>query len=440
MPPPPGGTVDFDVLLLGGGLSLLYAPLLAARGLRVAVVEQHRAGQAHREWNASWAELQALVQDGLLDQAALEGLLLARYQHGVCRWHGGGEQQVRGVLDCAVDAAALLQLARQRAEAQGVTFFDACRCLAVGANDSGVRVLCRRDAGELCLRARLVLDGRGAQSPYGQTDLICPTVGGVMEGLRFDPRVGDILATTQHVEDGRQYIWEGFPGRAGQIAIYLFYYAPRRSVGPGALQALYERFFATLSQFKSGRGELVRPTFGLIPGWSRLCRGPAAPHQRIVLVGDAAARHSPLTFCGFGATLRSLQPVSQGIAAFVASDRLGGRPVLPASLVDDRPLHTATGALARVMAQPPPNDPAALNTLLNVAFGTLEEMGNEAFAALLQDRMALGQFTEFLQQTSKRFPQVYPLVWRSLGSAALLRWSAAVGTSWLRHRVRWRAA
>ncbi|MEL6546277.1 MAG: lycopene cyclase, partial [Myxococcota bacterium] len=48
---------DYDVALVGGGLSLLIAPVLAARGIRVAVFERARAGQVHREWNASVPEL-----------------------------------------------------------------------------------------------------------------------------------------------------------------------------------------------------------------------------------------------------------------------------------------------------------------------------------------------------------------------------------------------
>ena len=41
--------VDCDVALVGGGLSLLYAPVLAAMGAKVHVFDRSRAGGTHRE-------------------------------------------------------------------------------------------------------------------------------------------------------------------------------------------------------------------------------------------------------------------------------------------------------------------------------------------------------------------------------------------------------
>ena len=66
---------------------------------------------------------------------------------------------------------------------------------------------------------------------------------------------------------------------------------------------------------------------------------------RVVLVGDAAARHSPLTDCGFGATLRSIDRVGDAFGAAI----LGGDE-LPDPVVDDRPVHAFTGALSALMA------------------------------------------------------------------------------------------
>ena len=102
----------------------------------------------------------------------------------------------------------------------------------------------RADGTSRALTAKILVDGRGAQSPYASADLICPTVGGVLTGLaqgdapdEIDPEVGDILATTEHVEDGRQHIWEAFPGRPGEVTVYLFYYAKTGTVGAGSLAA-----------------------------------------------------------------------------------------------------------------------------------------------------------------------------------------------------------
>jgi lycopene cyclase CruA len=251
-------------------------------------------------------------------------------------------------------------------------------------------------------------------------------VGGVLTGLeegdgptQMNPRVGDILVTTDDVEDGRQHIWEAFPGRPGETTVYLFFYDRAERVGPGALMQLYARFFATVGRYKRGDWKLARPTFGYIPGWSRLTPAPRSPSPRVVLVGDAAARQSPLTYCGFGATLRSLAPASDAIARLVRHGEARD------SVVDDAPVHAATGALAHMIASPP-RDPHALNALLDAAFGTLHEMGQEPFAALLRDEMNARDMVRFLQRTSVKFPGVYPAVFRVLGVRGVSRWGAGI--------------
>ena len=428
-----GAAYDYDVVLLGGGLSLLVASLLAQQGLRVAVYDRAPVGAAHREWNASWPELMQLCEVGFCNPLELQSLLLARYDHGICRWHGGRTTRVRGVLDCAVDAGALLRLARRKAQEAGVAIFDRCNAGLVAAGTHGVQVRVEPSAaggGAESVHAALVLDGRGARSPYACTDLLCPTVGGVIEGLeegpapdQINPQVGEILVSTEHVEQGHQHLWEAFPGRPGQTAVYLFYYARRAAVQPGALQALYARFFARLPHYKRGAFKLLRPTFGYIPGWSRLCRGPQAPHPRVILLGDAAARHSPLTFCGFGAMLRSLAPVVRT----VVRGRQAPHTLQPC--VDDQLVHAGTGALALLMAEAARLDnAAAMNRLLDVAFATLEAMGPESYTALLKDRMDLRDFAGFLRRVSGQSPEVYRQVWNTLGPTAMARWGLQLGS------------
>jgi lycopene cyclase CruA len=427
--PDRGTRPDFDVALVGGGLSLLYAPVLAARGLRVAVFERATAGLAHREWNASRPELARLVSLGIVSSDELDALIVARYREGFCRWHGGGTYPVTDVLDCAVDAGALLGLARRRAEERGVVFYDGHTLVghAAGADAIALRFRAKGAAAQE-VTARLMVDGRGASSPSATADLLCPTVGGVLEGITvgsapgaIDPHVGEILVTTEGVDDGRQHIWEAFPGRAGETTVYLFYYDRAASVREGSLLALYARFFEKLPRYKGGAVRLLRPTFGYIPGWSRLSPPPRPPSLRVVLVGDAAARQSPLTYCGFGATLRSLGP---GVDRMV--EALDGRAV--DVVVHDTPLHAGTGALAHMIASPPREAHRAgeLNALLDAAFATLHALGNEAYGALLRDEMDARTFVRFLYETSRRHPRVYREVFRVLGAMGVTRWSAGV--------------
>lgn len=424
--PGPNDRLDYDVAMAGGGLSLLLIPLLARAGLRVAVIERHRAATAQREWNASGPELRPLVESGLLTADELDTLVVARYRHGVCRWHGGGSYPVPGVLDHAVDAAGLLRLVRDRSLAAGATILNGHLVTDTAASNHGVRLrMLRTDGGRATLSARVFVDGRGAASPDAAWDLVCPTVGGVLRGLeegdgpnQIDPQVGEILVTTDDVREGSQHIWEAFPGRPGETTVYLFCYSQAHRLGPKPLQTLYRRFFDWLPSYKHGRMELVRPTFGFIPAWSRLGRGPVPPGPQTLLVGDAAARHSPLTYCGFGQMLRSFRT-----AANAAEQLAAGGPA-PGSLADN-PIHAGTGALSLLLAKPPRSQGRAseLNKLLDAAFSTLHAMGPEPYGALLRDEMRPADFVRFLRQTAGRYPRVYGQVARQLGITSTSRWA-----------------
>lgn len=426
---------DVDVVIAGGGLSLLYAPLLAMRGLRVLVADRGTVGRAHREWNAQLGELATLTRLGLLTQEDVERIVVRTYAYGVCTWYDGGSFPVKGVLDCAFDGRALLTHVRARAEAAGVHICDETRVFGLGEGPGGVTVgLEDRSGARRHLRAKLVVDARGAASPYASADLVCPTVGGVLTGLeegsgprQQDPQVGEILATTETLLAGQQHLWEAFPGRHGETTVYLFYYTWAKRFRPGDLLELYARFFERLPIYRAGSARVVAPTFGLIPGWSRLTPAPRAPGRRVLLVGDAAARHSPLTYCGFGDLVRSLDETLGRIERAVASSEgLEG-------VREDRVLHGGTGLLAAMMAEPPsdPRDHAAVNTLLNTAFETLHAMPNDAYARLLRDEMSGREFVTFLRTTAKKRPEVYRSVFERLGPTAVAKWGMNLASGFL---------
>ncbi len=420
--------LDYDVVLAGGGLSLLCAPLLAARGLSVAVFDRGQIGAVHREWNASLDELSTLWETGLLPEATVRSLIVNQYRRGECRWHGGGVYPVTGALDCAVHAGTLLSCVRERALEAGVRLFDYHAVTSETGGPSAVRFSGTDARGaRFEATAGIFLDARGAASPWARGDLTCPTVGGVMTGLeegqddpsRVDPGIGEILVTAEGVTEGRQHIWEVFPGRPGEVAVYLFAYEPAAARRPGDLTRLYARFFERLPEFKRGGARLLRPTFGHISGWSRRGRGPRSDHPRIMLVGDAAARHSPLTFCGFGKMLRSFGPIADAVARSRESDRPPG-PLHP-----DEPVHALTGALAWLMANPStePGRSGELNRLLDVAFFELHALGPGPYRDLLRDRMSPREFLRFVRATARRQPFVYREILRTLGPLGASAWA-----------------
>jgi lycopene cyclase CruA len=428
--PDGGAHVDFDVILAGGGLSLVYGATLARRGLRVAIFDKRRIGCGHREWNISRAELRPLVDSELFTAAEVDALVQLEYDHGICRWHGGGTYPVKRVLDCVVDAERLLDGLRARAEAAGATLLDHHALAGYRVGAGGVAVTL---APQKILSARLLLDGMGASSPHAAYDLVCPTVGGVLGGLdhggdalAVDPRVGEILVTTEGVEDDRQHIWEGFPGPSGRFTTYLFHYAEPAQLPPHPLLSLYERFFATRPRYKRGEAVLVKPTYGFIPAYSRLRPMPAA-RDRVLLVGDAAGRHSPLTFCGFGSMIRSFLPVADGLRARIADNRLDARAL--ASLWREPPGLQVMGGLTLMMVpgRRPSADPADVNRLLDAAFASLAELGDEIYGAFVRDQIGFSDFVAFMRATAKRRPSIYDDVFRQLSATEIARWTMQLG-------------
>lgn len=429
--PDRGAHVDFDVVLAGGGLSLVYAAYLARRGLRVAVFDKRKIGCGHREWNISRAELRPLVDSELFTAEEVDALVQLEYDHGVCRWHGGGTYPVKRVLDCVVDAERLLDGLRARAEAAGATLVDhhALAGYRVGAGGVAVTLAPART-----LSARVLVDGMGAASPHAAYDLVCPTVGGVLAGLAHgsgdalavDARVGEILVTTEGVEEDRQHIWEGFPGAGERFTTYLFYYTEPSRLPPHPLLALYERFFATRARYKRGDATLVKPTYGFIPAYSRLRPMPAA-RDRVLLVGDAAGRHSPLTFCGFGSMIRSFLPVADGLRARLDEDRLDARSL--ASLWREPPGLKVMGGLTLMMVpgRRPSADPQEVNRLLDAAFASLAELGDEVYGAFVRDQIGFRDFIAFMRATAKRRPSIYDEVFRQLSPSEIARWTLQLG-------------
>lgn len=426
--PDAGTRCDVDVALAGGGLSLVYAAYLQRAGLKVAVFDKRKIGCGHREWNISSSELAPLHESGLFTRDEVDALVLAEYRSGIVRWHGGGTYPVKGVLDCVVDAERLLGELRARAEAAGAMLLDHHPLAGYAVGSGGVLVRLHQNRS---LTARLFVDGMGAQSPHAAFDLCCPTVGGVLTHLdegtaidQVDPGVGEILVTTEDVEEGRQHIWEGFPGPGGRFTTYLFYYTEPERLEERPLFSLYERFFATRRRYKRGEARLQKATYGFIPAYSRLRPMPTAPRDRVILVGDAAGRHSPLTFCGFGSMIRSFRPVADGLIDRLTRDRLSANSL--EKVWREPPALSVMGGLTLMMVQGRGRSeraPGDVNRLLDAAFSSLAERGNETYAAFVRDEIGFRDFLGFMRATARKRPSIYDEVFAQLSRAELMRWS-----------------
>lgn len=147
-----------------------------------------------------------------------------------------------------------------------------------------------------------------------------------------------------------------------------------------------------------------------------------------MLVGDAAARHSPLTYCGFGAALRSFTLVADAVER--ALETAGSVEPSP---VHDAPAHVLTGALAHMISARTFHR-NEVNSLLDAAFATLHASG-DGYARLLRDEASAAEIISFLRDTSARHPAVWGKVLRGLGVMRAGRWGLNVARSFCSGRT-----
>jgi lycopene cyclase CruA len=439
--PLPSTTAEYDLIYAGGGLGLLHAALMAQRGYRVLLFDRYPVGCAHREWNISHAELDRLVGTGLVSWDELEReIIMARYADGLVRFHAAGsavpaaELRLPGVLDIALDAGALLQLARRRFEAAGGTVWEGYS-FAQAYADPGQpgRTVVALDAadGRVYLGARLMIDGMGATSPLtlGTQPFsgICPTVGTVVEGvLGHDPQLGDILISVADTQGDRQLIWEGFPGRADELTVYVFYYD---QVGAQAqhrhsLLNLFEDYFALLPTYKTLGPDFqhLRPVYGYIP--ARHAIGRPAPLLGVLPLGDASAQQSPLTFCGFGSFVRNLQRTTDLLDLALRQGLLSPADLRLVSA------HQANVSLNWVFSRfmIPWGRPQDVNELQNVFARVLNVLGLDVARRFFQDQMTWRDYRIIIMGTLQLYPAIMRTALQVLGWRGIGRWVA----DWLR--------
>ncbi|HYP20943.1 MAG TPA: flavin-dependent dehydrogenase, partial [Chloroflexia bacterium] len=330
----------YDVVIAGGGLGLVAGAALAQLGLKVLVFDRDRVGAAHREWNISRRELATLERWGIFSHEELSGTVAARYRQGLISFDATDTGlpacplHLDGVLDVALDAQSVLDLARKRFLDAGGTIrerrgFRRLHTTRTGPVSSVVEVV--GPSGEERYRARLVIDTMGAVSPIAMGlndglpfDGVCPTAGTVMHGLDLDPETGDVLVSVAPNQGGRQLIWEGFPGRGGESTVYLFYYDPTGATKAGkqSLLDLFEQYFTLLPTYKPLQPgwRHIKPVFGYIP--ARHGRTGRTAARGLLCLGDSAAGQSPLTFCGFGSFVRHIGRVASLTSYALRNDLL----------------------------------------------------------------------------------------------------------------------
>ncbi len=459
--PPP---LDYDLIYAGGGLGLLHAAVMAQiYGRRVLLFDRSEVGCVHREWNISRAELQALVDMGFVTWEELAGVMMREYERGLVKFfHSPGNRVPESelwfpdVLNVAIDAGGLLRLMRQKFERAGGTILDRHAFCAVRACEGQLPYvevdLEALPTGEpATYRARLLVDGMGSTSPLALRRHagkpfagVCPTVGTVVSGLvsgsardEFDPTVGDILISVADSQQGRQLIWEGFPGRGDELTVYVFYYAALKNAGRSfepplppqpaddpqprySLLALFEQYFALLPSYKKPGPHFrhVKPVYGYIPGRHSVQWQDAPPLPGVLSVGDSSAQQSPLTYCGFGSHVRNLQRTTSLLEYALQHNLLAPQHMGQISAFQVNV--SLNWVFSRFMH--PWGTPQGVNEIQNAFLDALNALGPQVAARFFRDRMRWHDYNRIVWSSMLRYPDVFKLAFVVLGLPGVWQW------------------
>ncbi|NWJ45075.1 MAG: hypothetical protein HXX08_04265 [Chloroflexi bacterium] len=445
----PPSTEQYDLVYCGGVLGLFSAAVMARKGFRVLVFDQRRVGTSHREWNISDEELEKFVEAGLFTREELEQAVSSRYKRGVIRFYNKdigvkpAELWLDRVLEVAIDLGTLLEMARRKFEEAGGVIRDFRSFKKVYVTEQGkVRsvVEVQNQAGELeYYKARLTVNALGSISPLSLVlqngkpfQGICPTVGSTAINFKtgkgekeVDPEIGDVLLTVAHAQSGRQLIWEGFPGRNGEMTVYVFYYdtvSPDKAAAQSLLD-LFERYFELLSTYKEpGEGFAhIKPVYGFIPARHFQHKVESASKRGIISVGDATSPQSALTFCGFGSQVRNLPRLTRLLERALQEELLEEKDLrrIGAHQTNISELWVFSRFMQPYKADERPED---VNRIMNVFCDNLNRLGPALTRRFFQDKVLWSDYNRITFGTAIRYPKVYPLTFENIGMQGVWYW------------------
>jgi lycopene cyclase CruP len=422
----PLNTIEWDVVVSGGTLGIPIAAILAQKQWRVALIERGTVRGREQEWNISRSELQVLCELELLSPEELEDAIATEFNPVRISIRGGDDIWVRDILNVGVYPVTLIETCKQKFLQAGGQLLEEEPFAGATVHPDGVEV--KTKTGNT-LKTRLLLDSMGHFSPIAsqarqgkKPDGICMVVGGCAQG--FDENEsGDLFASFTPILNQCQYFWEAFPARDGRTT-YLFTYMdadPRRF----SLSFFLEEYLRLLPEYQNVDLEQLqwqRLLFGFFPSYRQ---SPIRyPWSRIVPIGDSSSTQSPLSFGGFGAMVRHLKRLSEGIDEALRCDALRHGDL--AELHPYQPSLSVTWLFQQAMSVDMDRtdiDPDAINRLLRCVFAEMDRLGEKVLNPFLQDVVQFQPLSAALLQTTIRHPQVVREVIPKLGIETLLDWS-----------------
>lgn len=416
-------TVDWDIVICGGTLGILIGAALQTRGYRVALIERGILRGRDQEWNISRKELEVFLELDLLLEAELEKAIATQYNPARITFLNSPEIWVRDVLNIGIDPVFLLDTLKSKFLAAGGQLFEKTPFQGAVVHPDGVRV----EAGGGVFNTRLLLDAMGHFSPIAKLarqgqkpDGVCLVVGSCAQGYPQN-ETGDLFVSFTPMQHQCQYFWEAFPARDGRTT-YLFTYMDAHPERP-SLEFLFEEYLRLLPIYQEvelSQLQFKRALFGFFPSYRQ---SPLrVPWNCILPVGDSSGSQSPVSFGGFGAMVRHLKRLTEGIDDALKTDALSRDNL--ALLQPYQPNIAVTWMFQRAMSAGIGQklDPNQINHLLAAVFQAMEQLGDNVLRPFLQDVVQFPGLSQTLLRTSLTQPQKVLPVIPQVGLRTLLDW------------------
>lgn len=421
--------INYDVAIAGGTLGIILAYALQKLGWRVIIIEKGILQGRVQEWNISRKELEVLLRLELLTASELESAIVTEYNPSRIGFEGGKDIWVRDVLNLGVSPIILLDLLKQKFLNAGGHTLEQTELQQGLVHPNGVEIHIRSNLQPTCQRiqARLLLDMMGHFSPIAaqarqgnRPDGICLVVGSCAQGLP-QQEYGDLFYSFTSIKNACQYFWEAFPAKDGRTT-YMFTYA---DLHPDRLsfEQLFREYFSYLPQYQNidiQEIKLQRALYGFFPSYQR------SPLQtswdRILQVGDSSGSQSPLSFGGFGALVRHLPRLVEGIDMALQWNLLSRsdlsllqpyQPNLSVTWLFQEAMRVKIGRIY---------SPEAVNELLAVTFAVMDNLGDPILKPFLQDVVQFPALTQTLWNMVLADPILVSKISMQVGFPSLLSW------------------
>ena len=415
------GESDTDIVISGGTLGILLGAALQKLGWRVSLIERGILKGRKQEWNISRQELEVFVELELLTEAELNQAIVTKYNPARVAFQPDREVWVKDVLNIGVDPVYLLEVLKQKFLEAGGQLLENTAFKSATVYSDGVLI----EAGETKLTTRLLIDAMGHFSPIvkqvrngKKPDAVCIVVGSCAAGYP-ENKTGDLIYSFTPIINQCQYFWEAFPARDGRTT-YMFSYLDAHRDRP-SLEYFMEEYLRLLPEYQNIELEQLdfkRFLFGFFPAYKK---SPLhLPFDRILPVGDSAGGQSPVSFGGFGAMVRHLKRLNNGINEALQVDNLQSQDL--ALLQPYQPNISVTWLFQQTMSVGIDRqvNPQQINNLMNGVFAVMDRLGEVVLKPFLQDVI---QFIPLAKTLPLVNPKLVLPILPQIGVPSLINWS-----------------